>query len=110
MTDSTGSARHLGPAEGRVRQKADPNVIIPWYGKADLYQLTPAFLGYTTVLVTTVNNAVHIQASGASEFGVETLIFGLEGEDLLFDSHDIAGGWGIATHADALTDAGYRIT
>lgn len=110
MTDSTGSARHLGPADGRVRAKADNTVINPWYGKADLYQLTPALHGYTTVLVTTVDDAVHIQASGAPEFGVETLIFGLEGEELLFDSHDIAGGWGIANHADALAEAGYRIS
>lgn len=110
MPDSTGSARHLGPAEGHVRRKADNTVISPWHGKADLYQVTPPLRGYTTVLVSTVDEAVRIQASGAPEFGVETLIFGTEGEDLLFDSHDIAGGWGSVNHADALAEAGYRIT
>ncbi len=112
MTASTctGRARHLGPADGLVHNKADNTVISTWFGRADLYLLTPALRGYTTVLVTTIADAAHIQASGAPAFGVETLIFGLEGEGLLFDSDDLGGGWGIATHAQALAEAGYRIT
>ena len=108
-TTFTGRARHLGPADGLVHNKAD-KTIRPWYGKADLYLLTPALRGYTTVVVSTIDDAAHIQASGAPAFGVETLIFGLEGESLLFDCDDIGGGWGIVTHAEALAEAGYRIT
>lgn len=105
----TGRARHLGPADGLVHNR-DDNTVREWFGKADLYLLTPALRGYTTVVVTTIGNAPHIQASGAPAFGVETLIFGVEGESLLFDSDDVGGGWGIATHAQALAEAGYRIT
>lgn len=105
----TGRARHLGPADGLVHNKAD-NTVRAWFGKADLYLLAPPLRGYTTVVVTTIENAPHIQASGAPTFGVETLIFGVEGEGLLFDPDDVGGGWGIATHAQALAEAGYRIT
>jgi hypothetical protein len=110
MTETiTGRARHLGPAAGLVRNKADNSTFCP-YGKADLYQLTPPLRGYTTVMVTTIGSAPHLHANGQTEVDVETLIFGLEGDDLIFDSDDVGGGWGIATHADALTDAGYHIT
>ena len=109
MTETiTGLARHLSSADGLVRNKGD-NTIRPWYGKADLYLLTPPLGGYTTVVVSTIENAAHIQASGAPAFGIETLIFGLEGEGLLFDCNEVGGGWGIASHADALAESGYRI-
>lgn len=105
----TGRARHLGPADGLVHNRAD-NTVREWFGKADLYLLNPALRGYTTVVVTTIGNAPHIQASGAPAFGVETLIFGVDGEGLLFNPDDIGGGWGIATHTQALAEAGYQIT
>lgn len=109
MTETiTGLARHLGPVGGLVRNKAD-NTIRPWYGKADLYLLAPPLGGYTTVVVSAIEDAAHIQASGAPAFGVETLIFGPEDEGLLFDCDDVGGGRGIASRAHALAESGYRI-
>lgn len=45
-----GRARRLGPAAGLVRHKGD-GAIARWEGPADLYLLTPALCGYTTVVV-----------------------------------------------------------
>lgn len=109
-TASTGVAQLLGPAEDRVHNKTD-NSVRAWYGQADLYRLTPPLRGYDTVVISTINDAVHIEANGAPSYGVETLIWGLEGNDLLFDgAEDIGGGWGTATAAEALAEAGYQIT
>ncbi len=105
MSDTTtgGRARHLGAAHGLVRHKDDKH-IIDWTGAAELYLLTPPLRGYTTVVVVTNDNSDHSPA-----FGVETNVYGLEGEGLLLDWDDIAGGRGIVTIADALSDAGYTV-
>jgi len=100
---TTGRASHLGPAAGLVHAK-DDHRIIDWTGDAQLYLLTPALRGYNAVVVVTNDNSDHAPA-----FGIETNIYGLEGEGLLLDWDDIGGGRGITTIADALTDAGYHL-
>ncbi|MEN4460917.1 hypothetical protein VXE65_02670 [Mycolicibacterium conceptionense] len=101
---STGRARHLGDARGLVHRKSD-GTIVDFFGPADLYLLTPALRGYTTVVVSSTD-----RSGQQVDFGPETLIFGLEGEGLLYEADDVGGGRGITTAAQALTDAGYTIT
>jgi len=111
MSDNriTGSARHLGTAEGLVRHK-DDKVVVDWSGPADLYLLAPALRGYTTVVVASVDLSDQAAESGLrTELGPRTDIFGLEGEGLLLDWDDVGGGRGFTTHAEALADSGYAI-
>ncbi|MUL78823.1 hypothetical protein [Mycolicibacterium sp. CBMA 226] len=100
---TTGRARHLGPAAGLVHAKDDKR-IIDWTGDAQLYLLSAALRGYTAVVVATNDNSDH-----APEFGIETNVYGLEGEGLLLDWDDVAGGRGIHTATAALAGAGYTI-
>jgi len=104
MSDTiTGRARYLGPADGLVHHK-DDKTPVTWTGQAELYLLNPPLRGYTTVVVASNDNSDHPPA-----FGVETNIYGLEGEGLLLEWDDVGGGRGIATIADALTDSGYHV-
>ncbi|WP_454793793.1 hypothetical protein [Mycolicibacterium lutetiense] len=105
MSNNTtaGRARHLGDARGLVHRKED-RTVVGFFGQADLYLLTPALRGYTTVVVSSTD-----RSGQQTDFGPETLIFGLEGEGLLYDADDLGGGRGITTARQALTDAGYTI-
>ncbi|MFV8176732.1 hypothetical protein [Mycolicibacterium peregrinum] len=104
MSTITGRARHLGSARGLVHRKED-RTVVDFFGQADLYLLTPALRGYTTVVVSTNDPG----SGHHPTFGLETLIFGLEGEGLLYEADDVGGGRGVANAADALADAGYAI-
>ncbi len=99
----TGRARHLGPAARLVHHK-DDGTPVQWTSQAELYLLTPPLRGYSTVVAATNDNSEH-----APVFGIETNVYGLEGEGLLLDWDDVAGGRGITTIAEALADAGYTI-
>ena len=95
-----GRARHLGPAAGLVRHKGD-GAIVRWEGPAELYLLTPALRGYTTVVVASYHT------NPDSDVALLTRIFGLEGEGLLLDWHEVGTRLALCTAAEALADAGY---
>ena len=65
----------------------------------------------STVVASTLERAPRIAASGGAEYGVETFLWGVTGEDLQrgFDADELPGsGWG-NTLADALAEAGYTL-
>lgn len=99
----TGRARYLGSANGMVHRKTDKGVV-QWSGPAELYLLTPALRGYNAVVV-----ASNEFSDRAADYEHRIDIFGLEGEGLLLDWDDVAGGPGFRSAADALADAGYVI-
>ncbi|MBN3459743.1 hypothetical protein A5731_18585 [Mycolicibacterium conceptionense] len=103
INTATGRARHLGDARNLVHRKSD-GTVVDFFGQADLYLLTPPLRGYTTVVVSSTD-----RSGQQTDFGPETLIFGLEGEGLLYDADDVGGGRGILTATEALEDAGYTL-
>lgn len=105
MANSTGHARFVGSAHGVVHQGCD---VVQWPGEARLYHLVPPLRGYTTVVASTLPNAVHVAARGGVERGIETFLWGVRGEDLQvdFDIELPGSGWG-NTLVDALAEAGY---
>ena len=108
MNDIMGSARFVGSAAGVVH---DGQQVVEWFGDAGLYVLDPPLRGYRTVVASTLERAPRIAASGGAEYGVETFLWGVTGEDLQrgFDADELPGsGWG-NTLADALAEAGYTL-
>lgn len=108
MNDTMGSARFVGPAAGVVH---DGQQVVEWFGDAGLYVLDPPLRGYRTVVASTLERAPRIAASGGAEYGVETFLWGVTGEDFQrgFDADELPGsGWG-NTLADALAEAGYTL-
>ncbi len=96
----TGRARRLGPAAGLVRHKHD-GAIVRWEGPAELYLLTPALRGYSTVVLASYH------ANPGADVALLTRIFGLEGEGLLLDWHEVGSRLALCTASEALADAGY---
>lgn len=101
----TGTARLVGSAQGAVH---DGDAVVDWTGEASLVHLEPALGGYSVVAVSTVE-VPRIRFDGSREFGVETLIFGVRGEDLQIDWSDLPGGGFNTTAAEALAEAGYAL-
>lgn len=107
-TARTGTARYAGSGVGFVHDGDDAAV---WFGDADLYHLDPPLRGYAVVVVSTIPDAPHLSARGATLRGVESFIYGVLGEDLQIDpEHDELPGsaWG-STAVQALAEAGYRV-
>lgn len=109
MTMNTlGSARFVGPAAGLVH---DGRQVVEWFGEAGLYVLDPPLHGYRTIVASTLDHAPRIAARGGAEYGVETFLWGVTGEDLQRgeEADELPGsGWG-NTLADALAEAGYAL-
>jgi hypothetical protein len=108
MNDTLGSARFVGSAVGVVH---DGPQVVEWLGEAGLYVLDPPLRGYRTIVASTLARAPRIAAAGGVEYGVETFLWGVTGEDLQrgSDADELPGsGWG-NTLADALAEAGYAL-
>lgn len=106
--DTMRSARLVGSAAGVVHDGAQ---VVEWFGEADLYVLDPPLRGYRTIVASTLAHAPRVAASGGAEYGVETFLWGVTGEDLQrgWDADELPGsGWG-NTVVDALADAGYAL-
>ncbi len=102
----TGTARFVGSAKGAVH---DGDAVVDWTGEASLIHLEPALRGFSVVAVSTAMQVPRIRFDGSREFGFETLIFGVRGEDLQIDWSDLPGGGFNSTVAEALAEAGYTL-
>lgn len=101
-----GTARCVGSAKGVVH---DGDAVVDWTGEATLMRVEPALHGYTVVAVSTARQVPRIRFDGSREVGVETLIFGVHGEDLQIDWSELPGGGFNTTAAEALAEAGYTL-
>jgi len=101
----TGTARFVGSAKGAVH---DGDAVVDWTGEASLVHLEPALGGFSVVAVSTAD-VPRIRFDGSREFGFETLIFGVRGEDLQVDWSDLPGGGFNTSVAEALAQAGYAL-
>jgi hypothetical protein len=102
----TGIARFVGSAKGAVH---DGEAVVDWTGEASLVHLEPALGGFSVVAVSTAFDVPRIRFDGSREFGFETLIFGVRGEDLQVDWSDLPGGGFNTSVAEALAQAGYAL-
>lgn len=108
MGDILGSARFIGPAAGVVY---DGQQVVEWIGDAGLYVLDPPLRGYHAVVAFTLAHAPRIATRGGAEYGVETYLWGVTGEDRRrdLDGDELPGsGWG-NTLAAAFAEAGYAL-
>ncbi len=99
----TGVARLAGSAHGVVR---DGEQAVAWTGEASLFHLQPALGGFDMVAVSTTA-VPRVRFDGSIERGVETLIFGVRGDQI--DWADLPGGGFNTTAAEALAEAGYTL-
>ncbi len=105
---ASGTAKLIGDARGRVHSGT---ATFEFNGAAELYECTPPLFGYTTVAASTISAAPHLTSSPdmSVEFGVETYIFGLDGDDLQINHDELANsGWG-ETAESAFAAVGYVI-
>lgn len=98
-------ARLLGSAQHVVH---DGDRAVDWTGKAELYQLDPPLNGFDVVVASTVDHVPAVKSRG-TEWGIETYLFGVRGDDLQVDWDELPGSaWGADARA-AFGNAGYRL-